>query len=457
MNAVLIESLHRKSLSAAVILVVASIATWAAELGSTRGLTPGLISTMVSRFGTEARPRLNSWAVYGRDESQRGPNADIVPSTPGLQRINSFLNRVPYREDINHWGVEDYWATPAETVASNGGDCEDVCTPNAKECDAGMVKQCNATGVGQTMVDDCLMKDMGCDQGACVTKGCDVGTKCDGSKLLECDENQLKWQSTDCAASNKICFDGACEEKPCSANQTGCMGDVVVKCNATATEVSEVEDCFAKTTDDKSWTCDKGACVAKVCAFLDSKCDGKLKYVCNDAGTGFELAEDCGKSGAACVDGKCAPPPCAANKLGCENATNVVQCDANGGFALVKTCGTGTVCDNGACVTQVCKPFDSYCEGNVVMDCNDKGTAGAKSTDCSSNGEACFEGLCGPVVCAPNATFCSQGKQATCTATGGGFAESDCPSGQFCTGGACQPAICNVPASWSAWTCVSSV
>jgi predicted transglutaminase-like cysteine proteinase len=28
-------------------------------------------------------------------------------------------------EDTVHWGVVDYWATPAESVGSDGGDCED--------------------------------------------------------------------------------------------------------------------------------------------------------------------------------------------------------------------------------------------------------------------------------------------------------------------------------------------
>ena len=42
-----------------------------------------------------------------------------------LRFVNDLLNRVPQVEDIVHWGVEDYWATPAELVASNGGDCED--------------------------------------------------------------------------------------------------------------------------------------------------------------------------------------------------------------------------------------------------------------------------------------------------------------------------------------------
>ena len=42
-----------------------------------------------------------------------------------LQRVNSFFNRVPFLSDLEHWKLEDYWATPVETVASNGADCED--------------------------------------------------------------------------------------------------------------------------------------------------------------------------------------------------------------------------------------------------------------------------------------------------------------------------------------------
>ena len=45
--------------------------------------------------------------------------------TIGPQAVNSFFNRIPFLSDASHWGAEDYWATPAESVASNGGDCED--------------------------------------------------------------------------------------------------------------------------------------------------------------------------------------------------------------------------------------------------------------------------------------------------------------------------------------------
>jgi predicted transglutaminase-like cysteine proteinase len=47
-------------------------------------------------------------------------NEDIT-----LRFVNDLLNRVPQISDSEHWGQDDYWATPAEFIASNGGDCED--------------------------------------------------------------------------------------------------------------------------------------------------------------------------------------------------------------------------------------------------------------------------------------------------------------------------------------------
>ena len=41
-----------------------------------------------------------------------------------LRHVNSFWNTWPYKEDIVNWGVEDYWAIPAEFLKKSG-DCED--------------------------------------------------------------------------------------------------------------------------------------------------------------------------------------------------------------------------------------------------------------------------------------------------------------------------------------------
>ena len=72
---------------------------------------------MVQRFGSEARGRLLAWQT-------------LIQTTEGsdrakLERVNRFMNAVPYIDDIIHWNQPDYWSTPMEFIASNGGDCED--------------------------------------------------------------------------------------------------------------------------------------------------------------------------------------------------------------------------------------------------------------------------------------------------------------------------------------------
>ena len=67
------------------------------------------------------RTRLEGWKAFVRESgAARRPGEDRL-----LQPVNRFFNRVPSVTDIGHWGVEDYWATPSETLASNGADCED--------------------------------------------------------------------------------------------------------------------------------------------------------------------------------------------------------------------------------------------------------------------------------------------------------------------------------------------
>jgi predicted transglutaminase-like cysteine proteinase len=43
-----------------------------------------------------------------------------------LDAINDFFNQsVLYRDDMEIWGVVDYWASPLETLSKGQGDCED--------------------------------------------------------------------------------------------------------------------------------------------------------------------------------------------------------------------------------------------------------------------------------------------------------------------------------------------
>ncbi len=43
-----------------------------------------------------------------------------------VKDINQFYNRqIQYREDIDNWGVVDYWTSPMELLQRGSGDCED--------------------------------------------------------------------------------------------------------------------------------------------------------------------------------------------------------------------------------------------------------------------------------------------------------------------------------------------
>lgn len=40
--------------------------------------------------------------------------------------VNHFMNRFKYGEDIDVWGVNEYWATPREFLAKGAGDCKAI-------------------------------------------------------------------------------------------------------------------------------------------------------------------------------------------------------------------------------------------------------------------------------------------------------------------------------------------
>jgi predicted transglutaminase-like cysteine proteinase len=94
----------------------------------------GLIEHVHKRFGAEGPRRLTQMqiainrikATAGKDFAKNvARSVDGLYEMPVLRQVNDFYNRVPYFSDQEHWGVNDYWATPVEFIASWGGDCED--------------------------------------------------------------------------------------------------------------------------------------------------------------------------------------------------------------------------------------------------------------------------------------------------------------------------------------------
>ncbi len=71
------------------------------------------------RLGAAAVAQVRAWQ---HTVGQAQPLDDEVR----LSLINQFVNRrVHFRDDIDAWGVPDYWATPVETIGRGVGDCED--------------------------------------------------------------------------------------------------------------------------------------------------------------------------------------------------------------------------------------------------------------------------------------------------------------------------------------------
>ena len=108
------------------VMILAPAIAATAELGFSRSITPGLVERYTALFGVPARSRLKSWQDFIQSANPGLRSAHPAGDAANvLNRVNEFVNRLPAIPDIDHWKVADYWATSAESFASNGGDCED--------------------------------------------------------------------------------------------------------------------------------------------------------------------------------------------------------------------------------------------------------------------------------------------------------------------------------------------
>lgn len=106
------------------ILLATSSFVFASELVQ---FTPGLLRYVGMRWGGGAPERLIDWRdeIARHVKSQRGESPSASQTIDDLDDFNEYWNDIRYYQDIRHWRVMDYWATPVETLASEGADCED--------------------------------------------------------------------------------------------------------------------------------------------------------------------------------------------------------------------------------------------------------------------------------------------------------------------------------------------
>lgn len=100
-----------------VLLAAFAVAALASELII---ITDAQIAKLAQQFGPVAKTRLTSWRDLLTNAKYKK-----LPENEKLRLVNDFMNQTPFLSDREHWGKEDYWATPIEFLSTNGGDCED--------------------------------------------------------------------------------------------------------------------------------------------------------------------------------------------------------------------------------------------------------------------------------------------------------------------------------------------
>jgi predicted transglutaminase-like cysteine proteinase len=107
-----------RSLSAKLAAFCLSLAIACNALGWIE-LTGEMLLQVKAKHGDRAERRLIEWQNLLR-------SAKNLPEKDKLYKVNDFFNlNALFVDDIIHWKVEDYWATPLEFLATGAGDCED--------------------------------------------------------------------------------------------------------------------------------------------------------------------------------------------------------------------------------------------------------------------------------------------------------------------------------------------
>ncbi len=77
-----------------------------------------IVSTLEKNYGIRAGKRARAWVKLMKQPA-------TMNEIDRLKKVNRFFNLFHFVDDIQLWGVKNYWATPLEFIGVNGGDCED--------------------------------------------------------------------------------------------------------------------------------------------------------------------------------------------------------------------------------------------------------------------------------------------------------------------------------------------
>jgi predicted transglutaminase-like cysteine proteinase len=97
----------------------AAVTIAGAVIGENFQINRELLKQAEIKYGKDAATRLLEWEDMIRKDKSKSDREK-------LDKVNQFFNtRIRFVNDIDLWGVQDYWATPFETLCRKAGDCED--------------------------------------------------------------------------------------------------------------------------------------------------------------------------------------------------------------------------------------------------------------------------------------------------------------------------------------------
>lgn len=88
---------------------------------SYRHINDRALTAIENTYGRTAKNRIARWS----QTLDRFASSELSSDDELMRFANNYFNQVEWKWDLEHWGVEDYWATPVETLGTYAGDCED--------------------------------------------------------------------------------------------------------------------------------------------------------------------------------------------------------------------------------------------------------------------------------------------------------------------------------------------
>jgi len=101
-----------------IVILMLMVTLFASCSTTVPGISEEKLEEIELNYGEDARQRVEDWRYLIADNQD-----EAEPEK--LRLVNDFINRLRFEDDDIHWQLHDYWATPIETLSTNGGDCED--------------------------------------------------------------------------------------------------------------------------------------------------------------------------------------------------------------------------------------------------------------------------------------------------------------------------------------------